>query len=44
MRIAAVRTHVLGAPPSEPFRWSFSEAPKRETLLVEIATDEGPTG
>lgn len=44
MRITDVRTHVLEAPLSEPFRWSFSEATKRETCLVEIVTDEGLVG
>lgn len=44
MRIAEIRTHVLEAALSEPFRWSFSEATKRETCLVEIVSDDGLAG
>jgi D-galactarolactone cycloisomerase len=44
MRIVDVRTHVLEAPLTEPFRWSFSEATRRETCLVEVVGEGGLSG
>ena len=44
MKISAVRTHVLEAPLSEPFGWSFSATAVRASCLVEITADDGTTG
>jgi D-galactarolactone cycloisomerase len=44
MRIADVRTHVLEAPLSEPFHWSFNGTRVRTACLVEIVADDGTTG
>ena len=44
MKIADVKTHVLEAPLTVPFRWSFNRADTRQTVLVEITTDTGLTG
>jgi len=44
MKITAVTTHVLEAPLTVPFRWSFNRADTRSTVLVEIATDTGLVG
>lgn len=44
MRIEAVRTHVLEAPLSEPFGWSFNATDKRASCLVEIIAENGATG
>jgi D-galactarolactone cycloisomerase len=44
MKIAEVRTHVLEAPLSEPFAWSFNRTSARSTCLVEIIAEDGTTG
>ena len=44
MKIAQVRTHVLEAPLSEPFGWSFSATSVRAGCLVEITAEDGTTG
>jgi len=44
MKISDVTTHVLEAPLSVPFRWSFNRADSRSTVLVEITTDTGLVG
>lgn len=44
MRIALVRAHVLEAPLSEPFHWSFNGTRVRAACLVEIVADDGTTG
>ena len=44
MRIADVRTHVLEAPLTEPFHWSFNGTRTRAACLVEIIADDGTTG
>lgn len=44
MRIAAVNVHVLEAPLSEPFGWSFNETAVRGSCVVEIVADDGTTG
>lgn len=42
--IADVRVHVLTAPLSEPFHWSFNRADRREGCIVEIVDASGETG
>ena len=44
MRIADVRTHVLEAPLSEPFHWSFNGTSVREACIVEIVAEDGTAG
>jgi D-galactarolactone cycloisomerase len=44
VKIKEVRTHVLEAPLSEPFGWSFSSTSVRASCLVEITSDSGITG
>jgi len=44
MHIAEVRTHVLEAPLTEPFHWSFNGTRMRNACLVEIVADDGSTG
>jgi D-galactarolactone cycloisomerase len=44
MIIKDVRTHVLEAPLSEPFGWSFSSTSVRASCLVEVTSDSGITG
>jgi D-galactarolactone cycloisomerase len=44
MKISTVTTHVLEAPLTVPFRWSFNRADTRSTVLVEITTENGLTG
>ncbi len=44
MKIASVATHVLEAPISQPFGWSFQRTAVRATCLVEITTDDGIVG
>ena len=39
MRIADVRTHVLEAPLSEPFHWSFNGTSVRAACIVEIVAE-----
>jgi D-galactarolactone cycloisomerase len=43
-RIARLRTHVLEAPLSEPFAWSFTETATRASCVVEITTEDGLSG
>jgi D-galactarolactone cycloisomerase len=43
-RIARVRTHVLEAPLSEPFAWSFTETSTRASCVVEVTTEDGLSG
>jgi D-galactarolactone cycloisomerase len=43
-RIARLRTHVLEAPLSEPFAWSFTETSTRASCVVEITTEDGLSG
>ena len=43
-RIVSIRTHVLSAPLSKPFLWSFNRADKREGCIVEITDESGATG
>jgi D-galactarolactone cycloisomerase len=43
-RIARIRTHVLEAPLSEPFAWSFMETSTRGACLVEVTTEDGLSG
>jgi D-galactarolactone cycloisomerase len=43
-RIARVRTHVLEAPLSEPFAWSFTETATRGSCVVELTTEDGLSG
>lgn len=44
MKIAEVNIHVLEAPLSEPFHWSFNEAATRGACLVEIVGEDGSAG
>ena len=44
MRIADVRTHVLEAPLSEPFHWSFNGTSVRQACIVEVVAEDGTTG
>lgn len=44
MRIAAVKTHVLGAPIKEPFAWSFNKTSARGSCIVEIVSENGVSG
>jgi D-galactarolactone cycloisomerase len=44
VKIKDVRTHVLEAPLSEPFGWSFSSTSVRASCLVEVTADNGITG
>jgi D-galactarolactone cycloisomerase len=44
LKITDVATHVLEAPLSEPFGWSFSSTSVRASCLVEIRADDGTTG
>jgi len=44
LKIIDVATHVLEAPLSEPFGWSFSSTSVRASCLVEIRADDGTTG
>jgi D-galactarolactone cycloisomerase len=44
MKIVRVDTHILSAPLTEPFSWSFSDTAVRATCLVEIETDQGLIG
>jgi D-galactarolactone cycloisomerase len=44
MKITDVKTHVLEAPLSQPFSWSFAGTTTRAACLVEIETDDGLTG
>ncbi|MEL0004021.1 MAG: mandelate racemase/muconate lactonizing enzyme family protein [Rhodospirillales bacterium] len=42
--ISSIRTHVLSAPLSKSFHWSFNRADKREGCIVEITDESGETG
>jgi D-galactarolactone cycloisomerase len=44
MKIRDVIVHVLEAPLSQPFRWSFNEATTRQSCIVEIVTEDGVSG
>ncbi|MEM7775085.1 MAG: mandelate racemase/muconate lactonizing enzyme family protein [Pseudomonadota bacterium] len=44
MKIADIRTHVLAAPLSQPFHWSFNRADMRGSCVVEIIAEDGTTG
>lgn len=44
MRIAEVKAHVLEAPLSEPFSWSFTGTTTRGSCVVEIVCEDGTTG
>jgi D-galactarolactone cycloisomerase len=44
LRIAAVNVHVLEAPLSEPFAWSFNRTATRGSCLVEIVAENGTSG
>jgi len=44
MRIAEVKTHVLEAPLSQPFSWSFQGTTVRASCIVEIVTEGGIVG
>lgn len=44
MKIESVRIHVLEAPLSEIFSWSFDQTDKRTACLIEICTDTGLQG
>lgn len=44
MRIAELRAHVLEAPLSEPFAWSFNQTAVRGSCVVEIRAEDGTTG
>lgn len=43
-RIARIRSHVLEAPLSEPFAWSFTETATRGSCVVEVTTEDGLSG
>mgnify|MGYP001294737611 CR=1 FL=1 len=43
-RIADVRTHVLEAPLTEPFHWSFNGTSVRQACIVEIVAEDGTVG
>jgi D-galactarolactone cycloisomerase len=43
-RIARIRAHVLEAPLSEPFAWSFTETSTRGSCVVEVTTEDGLSG
>lgn len=44
MRIADVRTHVLEAPLTEPFHWSFNGTSVRQACIVEVVAEDGKVG
>ena len=44
MKIADVRTHVLSTPLDQPFAFSMGWVRERNTMLVELVTDEGIHG
>ena len=43
-KIADVKAHILEAPLSEPFWWSFNRADMRTGCIVEIITEDGTSG
>ncbi len=44
MRIADMQCHVLEAPLSEPFGWSFNQTSVRQSCLVEVVAEDGTSG
>jgi D-galactarolactone cycloisomerase len=44
MRIADLKTHVLEAPLSEPFNWSFTGTSVRASCVVEVTCEDGTVG
>ncbi|MEO6566662.1 MAG: mandelate racemase/muconate lactonizing enzyme family protein [Casimicrobiaceae bacterium] len=44
MTIADVRVHVLEAPLTEPFHWSFNRTSMRTACIVEVVAEDGTTG
>ncbi|MEL6375414.1 MAG: mandelate racemase/muconate lactonizing enzyme family protein [Pseudomonadota bacterium] len=44
MKIKSVEAHVLEAPLSQPFSWSFNRAESRAACLVEITCSDGTIG
>ena len=44
LRIAAVNVHVLEAPLTVPFHWSFNRTSQRASCLVEIVAENGLVG
>jgi D-galactarolactone cycloisomerase len=44
MKIAQVCTHVLEAPLSQPFAWSFNRTAVRGACIVEIVAEDGTSG
>lgn len=44
MKISSVLVHVLQAPLSDTFRWSFDQTSSRSACIVEIRTDSGLQG
>jgi D-galactarolactone cycloisomerase len=44
MKIADVRVHVLQAPLTEPFAWSFNATSVRQSCLVEVVAEDGTSG
>jgi D-galactarolactone cycloisomerase len=44
MKIAEVHAHVLEAPLSEAFHWSFNGTSVRSACLVEVVADDGTVG
>jgi D-galactarolactone cycloisomerase len=44
MRIADLKTHVLEAPLSEPFNWSFTGTSVRASCVVEVICEDGTVG
>ena len=44
MRIADLQCHVLEAPLSEPFGWSFNQTSVRQSCLVEVVAEDGTSG
>jgi len=44
LTIADLRVHVLEAPLTEPFHWSFNGTSVRAACIVEVVADDGTTG
>src|SRR5262245_23330520 len=44
MRIADIKTHVLEAPLSQPFSWSFTGTALRASCVVEVMCEDGTVG
>lgn len=44
MRIADLQVHVLEAPLTEPFGWSFNQTSVRQSCLVEVVAEDGTSG